>query len=108
MARSIVITVESLSTESNHNQQVPYEEWVTRAVCKGLTDIFYDKNTERIEARLRREDRARQICHACPVIQQCLEYSIEHNEFGFWGGQSEVERFQHVRKKRIYNRPNSL
>ena len=36
---------------------------------------------------------AKAICAACPVIDECLAYALEHDErYGIWGGTSERER----------------
>ncbi len=36
---------------------------------------------------------AKQVCAACPVRAQCLEYALAHDEcFGVWGGLSAWER----------------
>jgi WhiB family transcriptional regulator, redox-sensing transcriptional regulator len=36
---------------------------------------------------------AKRICAACPVREECLEYSLTNEErFGIWGGLSERER----------------
>ncbi len=33
------------------------------------------------------------VCrYHCPVQKQCLDYAIENNERGWWGGQSEKAR----------------
>lgn len=41
---------------------------------------------------------AKQICAGCPVTAQCMDYAIEHDELGIWGGTTERQR------KRIKNR----
>jgi len=36
---------------------------------------------------------AKQVCMACPIRDECLEYALSHEErFGIWGGLSERER----------------
>lgn len=37
-------------------------------------------------------DRAKAVCSGCPVRQDCLDYALEHNELGVWGGVGERER----------------
>jgi WhiB family redox-sensing transcriptional regulator len=44
------------------------------------------------------------ICDGCPFIRPCLEYALEHDEYGVWGGTSEKDRRkikakQHEQKK---------
>lgn len=35
---------------------------------------------------------AKRLCSHCPVVAQCMDYAIEHNEVGVWGGTNERER----------------
>ena len=37
-------------------------------------------------------DHAKRICFKCPVRQECLTYSLNHEPFGIWGGFDERER----------------
>lgn len=71
------------------------EKWRGRAQCRGIDpDIFVHPDGERGAARRRRERMAKQICAGCPVLQQCVQYSIAAAEpFGTWGGITENERF---------------
>lgn len=63
------------------------EEWRDFALC-AETDpeaFFPEKGASTREAR--------QVCRACPVRAECLEYALDHHErFGIWGGLSERER----------------
>jgi len=59
------------------------EEWKEEANCLNKPlDLFfnlyedYPKIAERVDA----------MCDECPVKQMCLEYGIEHDETGVWGG----------------------
>ena len=43
---------------------------------------------------------AKEVCRACVVRQECLEYALANGEkFGIWGGMSERER-RRVRRQR--------
>jgi WhiB family redox-sensing transcriptional regulator len=66
--------------------------WTVDAACIGQTDLFFAPAGERPETRVLRETRARAICHACDVFEQCRDWAREHREYGFWGGESEEER----------------
>lgn len=35
---------------------------------------------------------AKQSCFECPIKKPCLDYALEANEIGIWGGTSYVER----------------
>ncbi len=67
--------------------------WFSDAACRGKTYYFFPHFAERPEAKDKREVRARKICAECPVISQCREYARANGEHGFWGGESEDERF---------------
>lgn len=45
-------------------------------------------------------DRGVLVCEGCPVQQPCLDYAVEHGEFGVWGGMSERQR-RIIRRKVI-------
>lgn len=71
------------------------QSWEHQAECKNAQpDIFHpEKGGSTREAK--------KICSRCPVIQECLDYALEHNErFGIWGGLSERERRQMQRMKK--------
>ena len=68
------------------------QEWMSNAACRGQTPLFFAPNAERPQARERREARARSVCDQCPVGLACRTYARDHNELGFWGGESENDR----------------
>lgn len=63
------------------------QSWHEYALCS-QTDpeaFFPDKGGSTREAK--------QICKICPVINECLQYALLHDErFGIWGGMSERDR----------------
>ena len=45
--------------------------------------------------------RAKEVCAACRVRRQCLQYALAtHQVHGVWGGTTEDERQLHVRRER--------
>jgi WhiB family redox-sensing transcriptional regulator len=46
-------------------------------------DLFYEDGYETI---------AKAYCQRCRVVTQCLEWALNHNENGIWGGTTEPER----------------
>ena len=71
------------------------DTWRTRAACRGPeTALFFPPNSaERKEDRDAREQRAKAICHECPVRRECLDYALGVGEMhGIWGGLNEAER----------------
>ena len=67
-------------------------EWVAVARCIGEEpELFFPVGTTR--PALEQTERAKAICRACPVIEECLEWSlVTAQDAGVWGGLSEEER----------------
>lgn len=64
--------------------------WQDRAACKtaDAEAIFFpvSPNAATIQA-------AKEVCHGCPVIEDCKRFALERREpHGVWGGMSEYER----------------
>lgn len=54
-------------------------------------ELFFDTATQ---------DLAVAICNKCPIVQLCLKYSIKENiEDGVWGGLTEAQRRQMIKKR---------
>ncbi len=79
-------------------------EWMEEAKCRGLDpNTFFPRGSMQQETA--GEKAAKRICLGrdgapiCPVINECRDYALEHNEiFGVWGGLTERER---MRARRI-------
>ena len=58
--------------------------WTEEANCKGAdADLFFPERGASTR-------KAKAICRACTVQDECLEYAVEQSEkFGIWGGLSE-------------------
>ncbi len=71
------------------------DDWQLRAACRGphATVFFPPPRFERKHERLAREAAAKEICEACGVRQECLEYALAIREpHGIWGALTETER----------------
>jgi WhiB family transcriptional regulator, redox-sensing transcriptional regulator len=57
----------------------------------GLT-LFYndDRKTQYQNKELERE--LKSICAGCHRLNECREYAINHEYYGFWGGMTNLER----------------
>lgn len=68
--------------------------WQDYANCRGAdADLFFPERGASTR-------KAKAICNACEVKNQCLDYAIINGEkFGIWGGMSERER-RRVRRLR--------
>lgn len=89
------------------------QEWMEQSRCANdkliqetfgkptATDVFFDYNPHNEEE----VERLRRYCDACPVEAQCLDFAMRMDQrHGFWGGQTEEERykatdFSHRKKK---------
>lgn len=61
--------------------------WSARGACNGVDpDLFYPEHGTPPK-------QAKEVCSRCPVIFDCLDYALAHNEReGVWGGLSVRER----------------
>lgn len=67
-------------------------EWREQSNCKGKRRLFFAPNSERPQARIRREVKANSLCKSCAVKEQCREFARLNHEYGFWGGENEEQR----------------
>ena len=76
--------------------------WQERGLCQsGDATVFFAPDSERIREREKRETAAKRVCDDCPVRRQCLEHALALPEqFGIWGGLTEVERAEEARRRR--------
>lgn len=83
--------------------QFPYPpanvDWHTHALCrtgKHTTAKFYPDGAGKPNWQP-----ALEICRACPVINECLDYALEHRELeGVWGGTTPRQRRRILEKWR--------
>ncbi len=69
--------------------------WRSKGACRGLDpEIFYPASDEEAGP-------AKDVCGACNVRQQCLEFALVNREReGVWGGATEKERRRILRQRR--------
>jgi WhiB family redox-sensing transcriptional regulator len=61
-------------------------EWHRRGLCAGMDpNAFFPSHSDP-------GTQARQVCAACPVREDCLDYAMAADEFGIWGGLDQEER----------------
>ena len=71
--------------------------WKLLGACRDRdTDLWFPEQNSNY--RDRRVKTALDICAACPVRAECMDFAIRTNQVGIWGGTTERER------KRIKNR----
>lgn len=68
-------------------------DWAARAACKGTDpDEFFVQGPA--------QNRAKLICHSCPVRIECLADALDNDiEFGVWGGRTARERRALLRRR---------
>ena len=65
------------------------ENWRDYAKCKGEpVSIFFPADGDKKWT----DKKAKQICEACPVINDCLEYALKAEIWGVYGGKTPWER----------------
>lgn len=63
--------------------------------------LFFAHDSETNSERERREVAAKEVCAACSVRAQCLDYAMRSElRYGIWGGLTESERATLRRKLR--------
>ena len=66
-------------------------EWMAEAVCASADP------EEWFPVKGASAHRAKRICSTCPVIDECLQFALDNNETGIWGGTSHSERLRVIR-----------
>ncbi len=69
-------------------------KWREQSKCSGKRNLFFAPNSERPQARFRREAKANTLCNCCPVQEECRHFARTNHEYGFWGGENEEQRHQ--------------
>lgn len=68
------------------------DDWRDRSLCRDSNiEVFFPVGTTGLA--IDQIGAAREICEACPVTAECLEFALATNqEAGVWGGTTEDER----------------
>lgn len=104
----------SLSTGSDMDQDPPspeydrisfFPDWTEESSCAGMDDTFFfgasDPDT-RPQYTLTDIKNARRLCVQCPVLRECLRYSLSNrDEYGVFAGSTSNNRERML--KRIKN-----
>ena len=83
--------------------------WAKQGACRARKDIdFYPPTSSPSQSRPRKESpaiaAAKAVCETCPVLMECLTYAIDRpEEYGVWGGMSELERHDLRRELRVHS-----
>jgi WhiB family redox-sensing transcriptional regulator len=79
------------------------DHWRSRSLCRDSNpDLFFPIGAT--GTALAQIEAAKDVCRACPVTRECLEFALETNqEAGVWGGTTEEER-RAMRRERLGQR----
>ncbi|WP_188543089.1 WhiB family transcriptional regulator [Rhodococcoides trifolii] len=74
-------------------------DWRLSGACRSADPtLFFGPTRERGNRRRDRENAAKEICAACPVIASCLRHALDAGEpHGVWGGTTATERWSALR-----------
>lgn len=70
------------------------QPWMERAACTGKSELFHNEKSRIISRR------AKEICASCAVQKDCLDYALENEHIGIWGGLTGNERRRLRRRSR--------
>lgn len=67
--------------------------WQARGICRRLPpELFFPEDSGRTGLRAR-EEQAKQVCRACPVVARCRDHALSVREtHGVWGAMSARDR----------------
>ncbi len=87
-----------MTTTSTHQADVELTapadpDWRDEANCRGRLKLFFPPKAERPQARARREAKAKRLCDACSVLDECRTWARTNREYGYWAGESEEDRY---------------
>jgi WhiB family redox-sensing transcriptional regulator len=82
--------------------------WIAGARCVDEDpELFFPTGSG--DAALRQTRRAKTVCRACPVREDCLEWSlVTYQDAGVWGGLDEEQRREIRRRRRRASAPTAL
>ncbi|MBK1787010.1 WhiB family transcriptional regulator [Prauserella sp. ASG 168] len=81
--------------------------WSERAACRDEDPELFFPVTD-MGPGAQQTARATAICASCPVRAQCLQYALDGGlDFGIFGGTSERERRDLVRRNRAAGQPRA-
>ena len=76
------------------NPRAELWEWQLHAKCRSTDPALFFPETGVRGNRLRaHEERAKEVCRACPVLRNCRHYAMTVSEpYGIWGAMTSRER----------------
>ena len=68
------------------------EKWLPDAKCRGMNPSLFFPSVENAQARVAPSPEAVAACQACPVLEQCADWAVKHEPYGYQGGMTEKQR----------------
>jgi WhiB family redox-sensing transcriptional regulator len=76
--------------------------WMSLAACRSASpDLFFAEDP-------RGQAAAIEVCKACPVLAECLDYAVKTNSEGIWGGLLPSQLDQVKRRRREWQYRSAL
>jgi WhiB family redox-sensing transcriptional regulator len=73
--------------------------WQNEAACMNQdTELFFTPDSSAPGAQVENLDTIRRMCAGCPVLSECFEHSVRHEQYGVWAGLTASERAR-IRKE---------
>ncbi len=74
--------------------KIDWNQERNKAACRNMdTDLFFGVTNEDPAAKRAREERAKEICRRCMVLEACRSHALDIGvETGVWAGTTEEER----------------
>lgn len=63
--------------------------------------LFYNDDRKTQYENKELEHELKSICNSCHRLNECREYAIKHEYYGFWGGMTLTERREYRKKFKI-------
>ncbi|XVX20848.1 WhiB family transcriptional regulator [Actinomycetota bacterium] len=88
----MTLAPERPTAADRHPEREWVRDWAGLGVCAGS-----DPDALFVQGKAQHD--AKTVCRTCPVVQECLADALDnHTEFGVWGGMTERERRQLLRR----------
>lgn len=65
------------------------EELVGHPPCSNFPEAFFPEQGQQAPGDIRM---AKEMCSACPIRLECLQFAVQHPQRGIWGGLTQNER----------------
>lgn len=82
--------------------EINFPKWDGTEACANLGEgLFYDEDTRKQNEARKNLLFLKELCSQCVRLDECREYAIKHEYYGFWGGMSMTDRRIYRAKHKI-------